>query len=299
MADFSTIENNNLDIYLPDVAHSTGWALNADGSATHSSCNDGDMTVTTYTLIVGMKYRWTYKINSISGGLVEASIGSPQTATGFVDESGTATSTQFFFYSNANCNISNFTIEIDSSQVGTFAQNTIAFSEKLNKWTSFYTYISESSFSMFTKNYVAQQGNIYVQESGSDDRCNFYGVQYPATIWFSTNESPTVAKTFLSINYQANQLLTPPPSGVTTSTGQVSELDAANFIQMVLNDGSVFYEAEGLYKAPFVRAYPDLINGNPLKGNYLVMGLETMSPSSVLELFTTEINYVKSYQNIR
>jgi hypothetical protein len=109
-------------------------------------------------------------------------------------------------------------------------------------------------------------------------------------------------KTFLSVNYQANQLLVTPSLGINTSTGQKSELINVDFEQQVLTDGAITvicYEVEGLYKGSFMREFPDLVNGNPLKGNYLTMGLETTAPSGILVLFTTEVSYNHSYQNIR
>jgi len=299
---FTAFENNRIIFSLVDLATTTGWSPNADGSASHDSCNDGNLYLLNTTLIIGQRYRWTYYLNSISSGYVQASIGAQQTIVGFIDETGIATSTQFWFYSNGTLNISDFNIVLDVIEESPYQQNTIALSEKLGKWTSFYSFIPDNAFSIFTRTYSTFRGQTYFHEANTPDRCNFYGVQYPATIWFSTNQQPSISKTFLTINYQANQLLVTPSLGINTSTGQKSELINVDFEQQVLTDGAITvigYEVEGLYKGSFMREFPDLVNGNPLKGNYLTMGLETTAPSGILVLFTTEVSYNHSYQNIR
>jgi hypothetical protein len=63
---------------------------------------------------------------------------------------------------------------------------------------------------------------------------------------------------------------------------------------------SVFvYMVESLYKANFLRAIPDIIEGETLIGNYMQIGLQTTAPSGILSLFSTEIVYTHLYQNIR
>lgn len=293
------IENNNLFIYLPDAAISTGWTNNADGSCSHQSCNSGSVVLDGYTLVPGKTYRYTYVINSITSGYVQCNLGAQKTVSGLVDETGVANSTQISIYANGNCNVSNFVIELVSDITNAYSQNTIAFSEKLNKWVSFYTFIPESAFSMFVNTYSFQNGNAYVHDNASPSRGNFYGTQYPATIYFASNQQPVIAKTFIGLSYQANQLLITPPSGITTQTGQTSQLAPWNFEQAQLSNGAKIYSSEGLYHASFMRAYPDLINGNQLKGNYLNVGLQDTSPSSIMTIFTVEIDYAKSFQNIR
>jgi len=291
------IENNRIIIDLTQAALSTGWSVNGS-QADHVQCNAGDIFLLGYPLVVGQSYRYTVQA-TVSSGYLQAMGGVQHTTGGFIEETIVATGTQFFFYANGNCTIQDFVIEAFAPTVSIYEQSAVAFSERLNKWTSFYTKRPESAYSMYKKTYEWLEGDVYLVESGSNDRCKFFGVQYPATIWFSTNQQPTLAKTFMSINYQASQLLITPPSGVYTSTGQYSELIEQDFLQDTLNNGDKVYFTEGLAQAYYMRAIPDMIEGQQLKGNYLEMGLQTTSPSSILTLFSTEIGYVHSYQNIR
>lgn len=299
---YTGIENNNILIDLTQAALSTGWTT--DGNiASHDSCNPGSIFLKNYTLIIGQTYTYSYQIDSVTSGFVQANIGTAQTVAGFVTETVVANSTQLSIFANGSCQIENFVIEVNTDVVSEYSQHTIAYSERIEKWTSFYTYDPDSAFSIFTKTYAFKNGDTYVQEANTSLRCNFFGTQYLSTIYFSSNEQPSFPKTYQSVNYQANQLLITPPSGIVSANGQVSELIPVDFLQMELADNispSVFtYSVEGIYKANFMRAFPDLVNGDIIQGNYLTMGLQTTAPSGILVLFTTELNYVHSFANTR
>lgn len=299
----TAIQNNPIIISLTQLALTSGWSV--DGTvASHDSCNSGNLYLLNYPLTIGQSYRYTYDVISRTSGYVQAFLGSNSgmqiTNTGIVDEMVVANGTQLYFYSNGTLSIDNFSIEVISAQTNPFQQNTIAYCEKNDKWTSFYSYIPDNAFSLFVNTYSFYQGNVYLHEHATPNRCNFYNVQYPATIYFSSNEQPTISKTFLALNYQANQLLITPPSGIGTSLNQLSQLMPSNFIQATYNDGSVIFSTEGFFKASFLRDMTiDIINGSQLKGNYMTIGLTTTSPSTPMNIFTTEINYAHSYQNVR
>lgn len=300
-------ENQPLFIPLTDVAIDTGWTVNGS-TATHTPCNDGNLTLNNYAIIPGTTYKISIIVNYITSGILYATLGGQTganlTSPGLYTQTFTATTSNVpKFYANGNCQIQSFAIESSVDVVSQYAQNTIAFAEKINKWTSFYTFVPDSAFSMFTKTFSFLNGDAFLHEANTPFRCNFYGVQYPSTIYFSTNQQPSIGKLYQSINYQANQLLITPPSGITTQGGQTSELIPYDFEQMVLADNvspSVFiYQLESLYKANFLRDVSDIVNGDTLIGNYMQIGLQTTAPSGILNLFSTEIVYVHLKQNIR
>lgn len=294
---YSAFQNNPIFIDLTQAALSTGWTT--DGNiATHDSCVAGNLYLLDFPLTIGQRYTYTYIINYINAGYVTTNFGAHQTTSGLVQETITATATQLYFFANGGCQIENFVIDISYVPLGNYAQNTIAWSERQNKWTSFYTYDPDCAFSMFTKTFPSKNGDVYVQEANTNQRCNFFGVQYPATIEVSTNEQPTRVKTYLSLNYQANQLLLSP--SIFTSLGQQSQLFSGNFLYATYNDGTLIYSNEGMYKASLLRDMNiDIYNGPPLKGNWMTVELQTTSPSTPLALYTTEVQYAHSAQGIR
>lgn len=296
----TAIQDTPITISLTQLAISSGWAL--DGIvAEHDGCNDGNLYLLNYPLTLGQTYRYTFPILTMTSGYLEVFLGTNHgaqyTTAQNVDETIVANGAQLYIYANGNCSIENFAIESVQVITSPTSRNTISFSEKTDKWI-FYNYIPDYAFSLFTDTFSFYQGNAYFHQQGSPNRCNFYGVQYPAQLSISTNESPTLSKTFISLNYQCNQLLLSP--SIETSLGQRSLLDTGNFLQATYNDGTQVYSTEGQYHASFLRDMNvDLYNGPPLKGNWMVMDLITTSPSTPLNLFSTEIQYAKSYQNIR
>jgi len=301
---FSAIQGVPIEVDLVAQANSTGWSISGN-TATHESCNSGRLRLTGYATIVGVEYTVTYSITEISGGYVALTLGGVEgthyTTTGLKTETFTAISGVSFFYSNANCDIEIFALQINPIPITDTQQNTIAFSERTGKWGSWYTFVPDIGFSLNVDSYTYNQGVLYLHGSNSPNRCEFYGTQFPATVIFTTNQQPSIAKTFISLNYQSNALMvTAPTGGIVTSNGQISELIDTDFIQATYNDGNVQYDCEGLYNASFLRDMTvDIINGPQLIGNWCQIALQTASPSGVLNLLSTEVVYVHSYQNIR
>jgi hypothetical protein len=66
--------------------------------------------------------------------------------------------------------------------------------------------------------------------------------------------------------------------GVETSLGHISDLIEDDFLRFNLTNGidSVdIYDNEGIYAAKFLRAKPEIIDGERLKGNYITVELTT------------------------
>jgi len=301
---YSAVEDTPIEANLITQANNTGWSIAGD-VASHESCNDGRLRLTGYTILAGVEYTVTYSVISISGGYVSLTLGGVEgahvTTAGLVTETFIATTDGAYFYSNATCSISIFALQINPVPIDDYQQNTIAFSERTGKWGSWYTFVPDIGFSLNVDSYTYNQGVLYIHANNSPNRCEFYGVQFPATVIFTTNQQPSIAKTFISLNYQSNALMvTAPTGGIVTSNGQVSELIATDFIQATYNNGRVQYDSEGLFNASFLRDMTvDIINGPQLIGNWCQVSLQTASASGVLNLYSTEIIYCHSYQNIR
>lgn len=291
-----TLELTPVEIDL--VAHSktTGWTL-LGNKAEHEACNAGRIYLLNYPLVSGDTYEISYTIDSINTGYLQPFAGTTgglqRTAPGFYKETIVANGTQFFFYSNANVQyLSSFDIKNTKVPTGLKQQNTIAYSDKLNKWTSYYTYNPDCAFSLFINMYSYKNGRMYIHNNNSSSRNNFYGIQYESLINVPFYSQSVVSKTFQSISYQGNQLLITSEDGITTSLGQISELIEEDFLKDILEDGvnqvDVF-SVEGIYSASFLRDKNiDLINGDPLKGNYITVELKTTT-NQVLKLYTVEV----------
>lgn len=301
---YTAIQDTAIQVDLLAQANSTGWSIDGD-TAHHDSCQSGKLRLTGYTTTAGVTYSVTYRVSAISGGYVALTLGGHEgahvTTVGLVTETFVAVSGVSYFYSNATCDIEIFALQINPIEVSDYQQNTIAFSERTGKWGSFYTFVPDIGMSLNVDNYTFRQGVLYIHSSNSANRCKFYGVQYPATVVFTTNQQPSLSKTYISLNYQANTLMvTAPTGGIRTANGQISDLIASDFIQAVYNNGDVQYDIEGLHNASFLRDInTGIIEGSILQGNWCEISLQTASPSGVLNLFSTEVVYTHSYNNVR
>ena len=85
----------------------------------------------------------------------------------------------------------------------TFNGVTISFSDRINGWTSFKSFLPESGFSVSGDYYTVFGGELY-QHNASSLRNNFYGVQYESSIKFVFNDGPSVIKSFKSLNYEGS-----------------------------------------------------------------------------------------------
>tara|TARA_R100000951_G_scaffold96537_1_gene85839 strand:+ start:2241 stop:8627 length:6387 start_codon:yes stop_codon:yes gene_type:complete len=83
----------------------------------------------------------------------------------------------------------------------TFNGVTVSFSDRINGWTSFKSFIPESGFSVSGDYYTVFNGDLY-QHNASSLRNNFYGVQYESSIKFVFNDGPSIIKSFKGLNYE-------------------------------------------------------------------------------------------------
>lgn len=82
---------------------------------------------------------------------------------------------------------------------------TLGYSLKGQSWTSRYSFIPESGVTINNKFYTFKNGKVYLHNSDTAARNNFYGVQYNSEIEIIFNDNPTYISDFLSINYEGSQ----------------------------------------------------------------------------------------------
>lgn len=303
---YTTLQNTPITINLDEATKTTGWTIDGD-IATHESCNAGSM-ILAETLDVNVPYKITIRINSISGGIVRIDLGDDSsddlTTAGFYDdiELTSTTTGELSIFSDADCEIQVFTYRIVEVITTLKQQNTISFREKTNRWVSFITYNPDSGTSLFNNTYLYKNGQLYIQVNQNPSRNNFFGTQYDTILKFVSNQNQGQPKTFQSIAYEANQLLITTEDGITTSLGQVSELIDLDFLKDTLVSGIdevKIYDVEGIYSASFLRdKNVDLINGDELKGTYIIVELITTN-NNALNIKNVQVNSVPSKIGVR
>lgn len=302
---FVTSENTPLNINLVAQAPTTGWSF-SNLVATHEVCNAGRIFLNGYTIVTGQTYEFTYKITSISNGYVQpfmgAAAGIQRTTAGFYVETLVCVglNPRFIFFSNANCVIQVFDIRNTATVTTKKQQNNIIYSERTNKWTSFYTYNPDNGFGLFIDLYTYKKGVLYLHQNNSSNRNNFYGVAYDTIINLPFNQQVSIVSTFQSTSIQSNMLMVTTENGIQTSLGQISDLIASDFTKSTLVDGATtvtINSVEGVFSASFLRdknSVGELLNGDVLKGDFLLLELQTTS-STRLRMFSVSVHSEQSF----
>lgn len=124
----------------------------------------------------------------------------------------------------------------------------------------------------------------------SNTNCNFYGVQYDASITGVFNSNPLQKKTYISLGELSNTVWSCPE--ITTSmysfgtTNQSSSLTSGNFELL-----------EGVYHASFrmdANSVGGRINGNALKGNWIEIKFLVSNASDFVTLNLVSLKYINS-----
>lgn len=101
-------------------------------------------------------------------------------------------------YDPNNVAIGSETIPNETSNV------TIGYSLKTEGWTSRYSYVPESGITLNNKFYTFKNGQVYLHNSDTAARNNFYGVQYDSEVQFIFNDNPTFVSDWLTLNYEGS-----------------------------------------------------------------------------------------------
>lgn len=283
-----TLKNVPLNINLNDFVNIRDWTLSGD-TATHAHCNTDSMQLISKSITAGSVYKIAYEVISISGGYVQLSVGGvtlPQeTTVGHkTTEITTLNSNPLTFTSNADAVIGTIDIVEVLPDPTSESEDSITWGEKPNRWVSFRSYNPESGFSMFTDMFTYRNGELYLHKD-STVRNNFYGNQYETLIKFPSGAISV--KNYASVAIHSNIIWATTTDGITTQLGHVSDLIETDF-----------ENREGIYYANFLRdKLTDIVNGDILKGRYIVMELKTVDGSKKLQLFKVIIKHTQSTAN--
>ena len=190
------------------------------------------------------------------------------------------------------------------ASVLTYHQNpyTISFDEVGNAFESFYSYHPEFMGELNTKLLTFKNGDIYAHNNNST-YCNFYGNQYNASITTVFNAQSLDKKTWVSLMETGNTIWECPII-YTQMDSYVTEVD---HLPYHVKQESELLEAdfqilESEYHASFLRdsnSQGGLVEGDTLKGGYIIIKFEKTSPQSFVYLNSATAKYINSALNNR
>lgn len=107
-----------------------------------------------------------------------------------------------------------------------FSDSTVAFNEKYNAWSTFYSYLPENMCTSGLDIVTFKDGGIYVHNSNSIYN-NFYGVQYSSELWVVSNGEPSKNKALQAISLECSEAWD--AYDISTENGQSTSLESTDY----------------------------------------------------------------------
>jgi hypothetical protein len=172
---------------------------------------------------------------------------------------------------------------------------TISFDENANAFEAFYSYFPEFMGEVDITLFTFKDGQIW--KHGTTPYCNFYGVQYGAYITNVFNTNSLDKKTWISVMETGNTVWACPIIYTQMDTGGTSGIKQTS--QLLDSD---FVSLESEYQASFFKdsaSLGGLIEGDSLKGNYIILKFEKASANSFVYLNSATVKFINSPLNNR
>jgi hypothetical protein len=170
---------------------------------------------------------------------------------------------------------------------------TMSFDEAGNGFESFYSYKPEFMGNLNVTLFTFKSGKMWKHKSST--YCNFYGVQYSTHITTVFNSGALDKKTWISVMETGNTIWTCPviytQMNSYGTTRQESSLISVDFEVL-----------ESEYHASFLRdnnSQGGLLNGDSLKGGFIVIKFEKASANSFVYLNSATTKFINSPLNAR
>jgi len=162
---------------------------------------------------------------------------------------------------------------------------TLAWNEKENQWSTFYSYNPETICSNGINIVSFKSGKLYLHNTNAIE-ANFYGTQYYGEVWCIMNANPSNVKVFEAISEETNDAWE--CYSITTPNGQETNLLTSDF-----------QEKENLQYAPlwFDVNTPNvtnpLLNGDPMRDTTFLCKFRRTN-TDYNKIFAVNFNYIIS-----
>lgn len=110
-----------------------------------------------------------------------------------------------------------------------FVGETVAWNEKYNQFSTFYSFIPENMCTNGTGIVSFKNGSLYTHNTNAL-QANFYNTQYYPEIWIVLNEQPSIVKVLEAVGEETDSPW--PVYAITTPSNQLSDIDITDFRQM-------------------------------------------------------------------
>lgn len=174
---------------------------------------------------------------------------------------------------------------------------TIIWDEAENRFTSRVSYYPEWMTSIKNDLITFRDGIPYIHNQKNEgDRCVFYGVEHPWYIKLVFNNKFSIKKTFTVVDLMANQPI-PAPEIITSIINPLVTANPDQESNLIVDD---YQWKEGHWHAALLRDINSpggIINGDTLKGGYLILTLRVESAQNLISLYSAGVGYIISQKN--
>ncbi len=185
--------------------------------------------------------------------------------------------------------ISSASISTPYPNAPTISNYAFSFNEKRNGYASFYSFAPEWIICAEDVTYSWKNGNMYVHNNTAN-YCNFYGVQYDCYVVVVFNANLLEKKSWESVAQLASDIWACPEISTNLksygSTFQQSNLIPTDFDVLEQMPSASFYRDSN--------SQGGLINGDQLKGNWIMVKFQKTAASDLITLSETAIRVVDS-----
>ena len=123
----------------------------------------------------------------------------------------------------------------------TDANITLKYETSVEGWPSFLSFVPEDGLTLNNKFYTFKDGQVWMHNSNTSDRNNFYGDQFDSEIQVIFNDNPSVFKEYQTLSYEGS------------ADWNVITVDTENFDPVISGEGNFpFMLKEGKYHRPIV-----------------------------------------------
>jgi hypothetical protein len=168
-------------------------------------------------------------------------------------------------------------------RVITLSRETLAFSERTNRWTTFYSYLPEFMSGSNVDLVTFKDGNIWLHNS-NETYNNFYGEQFTSRVTPVSNQDPSDIKVYIGTEVESNNRWS---LKATNQHGQETELREDDF--EVVED--VFWSE--LLKDKNTPIDDPLIEGDDMRSHSMLMEFESKD-TVFTKLFSIGVKWFKS-----
>ena len=164
-----------------------------------------------------------------------------------------------------------------------------SFNERRNAFCSFYDYHPEWALGVNDMIYTWKDGDLWKHDN-TNDYCNFYGIENNASVTVVMNNNLLTKKSWNSINEIASDVWEVPEM-YTNSYSYGTQPQQSNLVpaEFTILEGNPSTAIKRDVNSPGGK-----INGNFMKGNYLVLKLQKTNASNLVTLSEISVRFTES-----